>query len=78
MKLFKHVGSSEKKNELEKIQKLFINLKSKIDNAKYRSRQTKSMVNTNNIMEEMYRLFEILKENLVEVYQNQSSFKQEI
>lgn len=26
----------------------------------------------------MYRLFEILKENLVEVYQNQSSFKQEI
>lgn len=47
------------RNDKNKINNIFTTLKSKIDMVKYRSRKIKSLVNNNNIMEEMNRLFEI-------------------
>lgn len=45
------------RNDRSKINNIFTTLKYKIDMVKYRSRKIKSLVNNNNIMEEMNRLF---------------------
>lgn len=64
MKMSKFLASNNKKNEKDKVKEFFINLKKKIDSVKLRNRQIKSLVNTNNLMEEMNRLFSVFKESL--------------
>ena len=60
----------EEKNR-ENLQSLFSDLKRKIDLVKIRSKKIKCLVDSDNILEEMNRLFEILKDNLRDIYQNQ-------
>lgn len=50
-------------------------MKRKIDLVKIRNKKVKCLVDTDNILEEMDRLFEILKDNLREIYQNQVLMK---
>jgi hypothetical protein len=53
-------------------------LKKDIDAAKMISRKIKSIVDTDNIVEEMNRLFYILKDNLKDVFVGQLKLREEI
>jgi hypothetical protein len=52
----KYLSSQDKESDY-KIKDLFTTIKHKIDKVKFRTRKIKSLVNNNNIMEEMNRLF---------------------
>jgi hypothetical protein len=67
----------EQKNS-SKLKSLFSDLKRKIDLVKLRTKKVKCLVDTDNILEEMNRLFEILKDNLRDIYQNQVIMKKVI
>ncbi len=60
------------------MKKEFVRLKEKIDNVKIRTREIKSLVSNDNLVEEMSRLFYILKDNLKDIYQGQLQLKREI
>ena len=65
----------DKSSNGTKIKYIFSNLKRKIDLVKIRNKKVKNLVDTANILEEMNRLFEILKDNLRDIYQNQLLIK---
>ena len=65
----------DKSSNGTKIKYIFSNLKRKIDLVKIRNKKVKNLVDTANISEEMNRLFEILKDNLRDIYQNQLLIK---
>lgn len=56
----------------------FEKLKNDIDAAKLRSRKIKSLVDTDNIIEEMNRSFYILKDNLKDIFIGQMKLRDEI
>lgn len=56
MNLTKYLASQEKAPD-GKIKDLFTKIKNKIDSVKFTSRKIKSLINNNNIVEEMDRLF---------------------
>lgn len=64
IKMTKFVSSQGKESSDRGIKSIFTSLKAKIDRVKLRSRKIKSLVNNNNITEEMNRLFEIFKDSL--------------
>ena len=74
MELFRKMDMKEQKNG-QKLKSLFSDLKRKIDLVKIRTKKVKCLVDTDNILEEMNRLFEILKDNLRDIYQNQVIMK---
>lgn len=53
-------------------------LKLRVDSVKSQTRQIKSLVNTDNIVSEMSRLFYILKDNFKEVFAGQVKLKDQI
>jgi len=55
-----------------------LKLKYDIDSVKARSRKIKSIVDTDNIVEEMNRLFYILKDNLKDIFIGQLKLREEI
>ena len=63
IKMTKFLSSKGKESE-KGIKGIFTALKTKIDKVKLRNRQIKSLVNNNNIMEEMNRLFQLFKDSL--------------
>jgi hypothetical protein len=69
------MSMKDKSSNGTKIKSIFSSLKRKIDLVKIRSKKVKSLVDTDNILEEMNRLFEILKDNLRDIYQNQLLMK---
>jgi hypothetical protein len=77
MELFRKMDMKEQKNG-QKLKSLFSDLKRKIDLVKLRTKKVKCLVDTDNILEEMNRLFEILKDNLRDIYQNQVIMKKVI
>jgi hypothetical protein len=53
-------------------------LKKEIDTTKTRSRKIKSLIDTDNIIEEMNRCFYILKDNLKDIFIGQMKLRDEI
>ena len=56
----------------------FEKLKKKIELSKVRSRKIKSLVDSDNIVEETSRMFYILKDNLKDIYEGQLRLRQQI
>lgn len=52
----------------EELKRRFEKLKKDIDSSKARTRKIKSLIDTENIIEEMNRLFYILKDNLKDIF----------
>lgn len=78
MKLSKYLSNQQKNSDVTKTTKLFLELKDKIDIVKYKSRKVKSLTNTNNTLQEMDRLFLILRQNLNESFKNQVILKDDL
>lgn len=53
-------------------------MKKEIDATKTRSRKIKSLIDTDNIIEEMNRCFYILKDNLKDIFIGQMKLRDEI
>lgn len=53
-------------------------MKKKLENAQNRSRKIKSLVDNDNIVEEMNRLFFILRDNLKDLFIGQLKLKEEV
>lgn len=67
--------SRKELNDGQELKCVFNELKRKIDLVKLRTKKIKCLVDNDNILEEMNRLFEILKDNLRDIYQNQMLIK---
>lgn len=50
-------------------------LKERVEGVKMYAKEIKSLVDRNNLMEEMSRLFYILKDNLKDIFRNQMEMK---
>lgn len=76
--LISQTDSESMDNIKDELEDEFMKLKKDIDAAKMISRKIKSIVDTDNIVEEMNRLFYILKDNLKDVFVGQLKLREEI
>ena len=65
-------------SEQEQFSRNFSALKKEIELSKAHSRKIKSLVDTDNVVEEMSRLFYILKDNLKEICEGQLRLREQI
>jgi hypothetical protein len=71
-----NIIGSNKHNKKEELKRTFSQLKNDIDIVKARTRKIKSLVDTDNILEEMNRSFYILKDNLKDIFNGQLKLKE--
>jgi hypothetical protein len=60
------------------VKESFGTLKLDLDRAKSKAREIKSLINTDNMVEEMNRLFYILKDNFKDIFLGQAKLKAKI